>query len=216
MTEDGTRCSALEQPLISTADATNTEAEEGPSSQIGSPGDSPKNRDYKTTTATPLSKLCSKCSNIFDHWDRIPYIERNTDFNDGTSSEYSIPRIKSATFSHHHSLLELEGSAKEGCTLCGQFVKDERILEACRERIQELRKRDPHGEFVGQVEVGLFRDQPFVPNCWRLVWNIVPSRVGPDEPKSYASSLSYNSRYSTPTKYLEVCIVSTPGPSKLL
>jgi len=166
---------------MSIADATNTETEEGPSSQIEIPGSSLKNRDHKTTTALPLSKLCSKCQNIFDRWDQIPFTELRQieDIQDGAFSDSSSPQIKGATFSHHNSLLELESSAKEGCTLCGQFVKDERILEACRERTQKLLWRFPNVKFVGQVEVGLVRDESLLDNYWGLVWNIVLSRVDP-------------------------------------
>jgi hypothetical protein len=121
-------------------------------------------------------------------------------------------QTKIATFSHHNTLLELESSAKEGCTLCRQFVKDDRILEACRQRIQELPRRYPNGKFVGQVEVGLVRDDQ-LDNCWGLVWNIVPSIVDSDGPKFYQK---YNSRYSTYNEYLEVCIIPIPEPGKLL
>jgi hypothetical protein len=120
-----------------------------------------------------------KCRNIFDHWDQIPYTEPRQieDINDETSSDSSSLQIKVATFSHHDSLLELESSANEGCTLCGQFIKDEIILEACRKRIQELPRTFPNANFVGQVKVGLVQDDPFVDSYCRLVWNIVPSRV---------------------------------------
>ena len=64
--------------------------------------------------------------------------------------------------------------------MCAQFVKDERISEACRKRIQELPRRFPNGKFVGQVDVGLAQDDSFVDSYCRLVWNIVPSRVEPD------------------------------------
>jgi hypothetical protein len=209
MTEDGIRCSVLEEPLMSIADATSAEDEEDPSSQIGTPVDSPKNRRRKTTIALPLSKLCSKCQNILAHWNQIPYLERNADSNDNKmSSEYSTPR-KHATFSHHNSLLELESSAKEGCTLCGQFVKDERILEACRKRIQELRKRFLNRTFVGHVEVGPEQD-----NCWWLLWDIVPSSADSDGP--IFNPRGRNSRFSTSTESLEVYIIPTPEPGKLL
>jgi hypothetical protein len=214
MTEDGTRCSGLEQPLMSTAVANNTEAEEGSSSQIEIPRSSLKNHDHKTTTALPLSKLCLKCRNIFDRWDQIPFTELRQveDFPNGAFSDSSSPQIKGATFSHHNSLLELESSAKEGCTLCGQFVKDERILEACRERIQELLWRFPNVKFVGQVEVGLVPDKSLLDNYWGLVWNIVPGRVDPYITSQIYSS--YNSRYLTSAKYLEVCILPIPEPGR--
>jgi hypothetical protein len=181
MTENSSRCSALQQPLMSIADATNTETEEGPSSQIEIPGSSLKNRDHKTTTALPLSKLCSGIFSIIGTRTLIPYTEPRQieDINDETSSDSSSLQIKVATFSHHDSLLELESSANEGCTLCGQFVKDEIILEACRKRIQELPRTFPNANFVGQVEVGLVRDESLLDNYWGLVWNIVLSRVDP-------------------------------------
>jgi hypothetical protein len=52
----------------------------------------------------------------------IPYTEPRQieDINDETSSDSSSLQIKVATFSHHDSLLELESSANEGCTLCGR------------------------------------------------------------------------------------------------
>jgi hypothetical protein len=214
MTKDGTRRSALEESPISIADATSTEAEAGFSSQIETPGSSLNNHDHETTTALPLSKLCSKCRNIFDHWDQIPYIElwpigRP---NDEAASGGSSLQTKIATFSHHNTLLELESSAKEGCTLCRQFVKDDRILEACRQRIQGLPRIYPNGKFVGQVEVGLVPDDE-LDNCRGLVWNIVPSIVDSDGPKLYQG---YNSRYSTANDYLEVCIIPIPEPGKLL
>ena len=199
---------------MSSADATSTEAEEGPGLQsIEIPESSLKNGDHKTITAVPLSKLCSKCRNIFDHWDQIPHTDLRMKWSYEGFLGSSSRKIENAAFSHHNSLLELESSAKEGCTLCAQFVKDERILEACRKRIQELPRIFPDGKFVGQVEVGLARDVPLVNNYWWLVWDIVLSRVESDGPRFYPS---YISHYSTYFDFLEVYIILIPELSKLI
>jgi hypothetical protein len=199
-----------------TGTAASASVEEEPSHRIETASGSLDSGDKEKTVALPLSKLCSKCRNIFDHWDRVPTlkkagIDQNTESssdanpNDEAPSNSLVYPKEPAIFSHYDSLLELEGSAKKGCTLCTQFLRDERIIERFRGEMRKHLMEKPHRKLFGWVEVtqGSLDGGDY----WGLDWKVLKNRVAPDVQEF---------RSTWPVASIHVIMVSIPEPGKTL
>lgn len=65
------------------------------------------------STLSTHRKLCSLCQNVFENWHEFVEDEEET------------------RFLHHENVFALQGSAQNGCPLCGQFLQNlENRLEA--------------------------------------------------------------------------------------